>query len=181
MQKLLIVGLGNPSPQYANNRHNIGFMVLDALASHLGIDFHQRSKSHIASLPHLILCKPMTFMNASGEAVRELQDYYKLQDFLVVHDDLDLALGALRFKRGGGSGGHNGLKSIDAHCGNDYMRIRCGIGRPQEKSQVSSYVLSDFEESPKELLKASLEAILFFLKERDFIAMMNRFTFKGAK
>lgn len=183
MQKLLIVGLGNPGSQYINNRHNIGFMVLDALASHLGITFnlHQKFKSHIASLPDLILCKPTTFMNHSGLAVQELRDYYRLQDFLVIHDDLDLPLGDLRFKEGGGSGGHNGLKSIDTYCGNDYMRVRCGIGRPQEKSKVSSYVLSDFEETPKELLKISLEAILFFLKERDFVAMKNSFTFKGAK
>lgn len=181
MQKLLIVGLGNPGSQYASNRHNIGFMVLDALASHLGVNFLKKSHSLIALLPDLILCKPMTFMNHSGKAVEELRKDYHLEDFLVVHDDLDLALGELRFKKGGGSGGHNGLKSIDAHCGNDYMRIRCGIGRPQEKSQVSAYVLSDFEETPKELLKASLEAILFFLKERDFVAMRNHFTSKGAK
>lgn len=176
MQKLLIVGLGNPGSQYAQNRHNIGFMVLDALASHFKVSFLKQPHSSIASLADFILCKPLTFMNHSGKAVKELQDRYKMQDFLVVHDDLDLALGELRFKKGGGNGGHNGLKSIDAYCGDDYMRIRCGIGRPEEKSQVSEYVLSNFKETPKELLNASLEAILFFLKERDFVAMRNHFT-----
>lgn len=181
MHKLLIVGLGNPGSQYAHNRHNIGFMVLDILASHFKLRFVKASNFSIASLGDFVLCKPLTFMNHSGEAIRALQREYPIQDMLVVHDDLDLALGELRFKRGGGSGGHNGLKSIDAYCGSDYMRIRCGIGRPENKSQVNEYVLGDFEESPAQLLKNSLEALLFFLENRDFVAMQNRFTLKSLK
>lgn len=180
MRKLLIVGLGNPGSQHARNHHNIGFMILDELASKLGVTFTQSLRSRIAILPDLILCKPMTFMNCSGEAVQALLNYYKLQDFLVVHDDLDIALGELRLKIGGGSGGHNGLKSIDACCGNEYMRIRCGIGRPPQGVDVSAYVLSDFLESPQELIQSSLEVIAFLIEKRDFIATKNYFLSKKA-
>lgn len=180
MQKLLIVGLGNPGSQYSSNRHNIGFMVLDLLASEFDLHFSETRnfKSYIASNQQIILCKPTTYMNTSGEAVALLKNYFKLEEFWVVYDDLDLAFGDLRFKRGGGSGGHNGLKSIDSHCGTDYWRARCGIGRPEEKCDVASYVLSDFESRPKELIKQCVDALKFFVQTGDFQEMQNRFTKK---
>lgn len=183
MQKLLIVGLGNPGPQYRNNRHNIGFMVLDKLAQDLDVKFCESKnlKSYIATTLDLILCKPLTYMNASGEAIRALRDYYDLQEMLVVHDELEIALGALRFKRGGGHGGHNGLRSIDAHCGNDYVRARCGIGRPKEKSQVAHYVLSDFNQAPLSLIQSCVQAVSFFAKNRDLQKLQSTFSLQGER
>lgn len=181
MQKLLIVGLGNPGLQYSFNRHNIGFMVLDALANEFNLEFSETRnfKSCIASNQKIILCKPTTYMNASGEAVALIKNYFKIKEFLVVHDDLDLSFGDLRFKRGGGNGGHNGLKSIDFHCGFDYWRARCGVGRPEEKCDVASYVLSDFESKPRELIKQCVDALKFFVQTGNFQEMQNRFTKKA--
>ncbi|MCE3046866.1 aminoacyl-tRNA hydrolase [Helicobacter kayseriensis] len=181
MQKLLIVGLGNPDPQYLKNRHNIGFMVLDALASELGINFKESKnlKSLLAVSSHCILCKPLTYMNASGNAVHLVRDYYKPSDLLVIHDELEIAFGALRFKRGGGHGGHNGLKSIDASCGNEYVRARFGIGRPPKKEDVAHYVLSDFQEDPSELIEHCIKAISFFVQKGDLHQMQAIYTLKG--
>lgn len=180
MQPLLIVGLGNPKPQYANNRHNIGFMVLDALASNLSLTFKEDKnfKACIAKDSNLILCKPTTFMNLSGEAVQLMKNYFKIEDFFVVHDDLDLPLGELRFKLGGGNGGHNGLKSIDKLCGSEYYRARCGIGRPQSKEMVASYVLSDFPTHPSNLIHSCTQALQEFATSRDFALLQNKFTHK---
>lgn len=183
MQKFLVVGLGNPGSQYSKNRHNIGFMVLDELANHLGITFYESKnlKSCIAIGQEVVLCKPLTYMNASGEAVQLVQSYYKLADFFVVHDELEIPLGALRFKKGGGHGGHNGLRSIDEYCGKEYVRARCGIGRPLEKSQVAHYVLSDFQEIPKELIGFCSEAIQSFVQDRNLQRLQNAFTLQGKK
>lgn len=180
MQKLLIAGLGNPGSQYAKNRHNIGFMVLDVLASELGVKFSESKnlKSYIAVSKNVILCKPTTFMNASGEALCLCQNYYKSNEMLVVHDELEIPYGALRFKRAGGHGGHNGLKSIDIHCGNDYIRARCGIGRPEKKSMIAQYVLSDFKDDPRDLIDACMRAICFFIQNRNLHQVQNLFTLK---
>ncbi|WP_034583401.1 aminoacyl-tRNA hydrolase [Helicobacter pametensis] len=183
MQKLLIAGLGNPGPQYHYNRHNIGFLVLDALASKLDLSFKESKslKSLVASSPSLILCKPLTFMNLSGEAILRCKDYYKIETLLVVHDELEIGIGALRFKRGGGHGGHNGLKSIDQHCGNNYIRARCGIGRPREGGDVAKYVLSDFDANPKDLIEQCTQALLDFINHQNLQMMQNAFTLKGEK
>ncbi|WP_305862994.1 aminoacyl-tRNA hydrolase [Helicobacter cholecystus] len=180
MQPLLIVGLGNPGRQYTNNRHNIGFMVLDNLASNFSLIFKEDKnfKSLIAKNPNFILCKPTTFMNCSGEAVQMIKNYFKVQTFFVVHDDLDLASGELRFKFGGGNGGHNGLKSIDRLCGNEYYRARCGIGRPEKKEDVASYVLSDFTSPPTELISSCTQALQEFLTSKDLILLQNKYTHK---
>lgn len=180
MQPLLIVGLGNPGRQYTNNRHNIGFMVLDALASNLSLSFKEDKnfKACIAKDSNLILCKPTTFMNLSGEAVQMIKNYFKIDTLFVVHDDLDLPLGELRFKLGGGNGGHNGLKSIDKLCGNEYFRARCGIGRPEKKEMVASYVLSDFTSSPSELISSCTQALQEFISSRDFTILQNQYTYK---
>lgn len=142
----LIVGLGNPGLEYQNTRHNIGFRVVDALVQTLKAT-QQSARNFQGELYKsslLLLLKPKTFMNLSGESIQKVLHFYKITDFLVIHDDLDLPFGAIKFKFGGGSGGHNGLKSIDALCTNNYYRIRYGIGKPSTKSQVIHWVLQDF-------------------------------------
>lgn len=147
----IIVGLGNPGPQYAANRHNIGFMAVDAL--HRKHPFGPWSKKFKAQIAEgeiagekVLLMKPQTFMNLSGEAVGEAMRFYKLGpgDIIAIHDELDLPAGKVKLKVGGGHGGHNGLKSLDAHCGRDYKRLRLGIGHPGSKELVHNHVLGDF-------------------------------------
>ncbi|WP_340020669.1 aminoacyl-tRNA hydrolase [Paenibacillus sp. FSL K6-1096] len=147
-----IVGLGNPGPQYAKTRHNVGFMALDQLAARNGITFNQnKCKSVIGegviSGVKTVLIKPMTFMNLSGEAVRAYMDYYKVQleDMIVVYDDLDTELGKIRLRYQGSAGGHNGIKSIIQHTGTQtFNRVRMGISRPEPGFAIVDYVLSAF-------------------------------------
>ncbi|AFL67557.1 aminoacyl-tRNA hydrolase [Sulfurospirillum barnesii] len=151
----LIVGLGNPDFQYKNNRHNVGFMVIDAF-----LDDHPLAekitktsfKGELFKAPSMLLLKPTTYMNLSGESVRSVSDYFKPDQIIVIHDDLDLPFGTVRYKIGGGHGGHNGLRSIDAHIGAEYIRVRIGIGKPLHKSDVAKYVLSDFSMCQREFL-----------------------------
>ncbi|HZB36762.1 MAG TPA: aminoacyl-tRNA hydrolase [Beijerinckiaceae bacterium] len=147
----LFVGLGNPGARYAGNRHNIGFMTVEAIARAHGAPHWRRRFSGAATEAVLggqrvLLLKPETYMNDSGRAVAEAQRFFKipLPDIAVFHDELDLAPAKLRVKTGGGNAGHNGLRSITAHCGNDYRRVRIGIGHPGDKHLVHPYVLSDF-------------------------------------
>tara|TARA_R110002050_G_scaffold55954_7_gene125879 strand:- start:3717 stop:4457 length:741 start_codon:yes stop_codon:yes gene_type:complete len=163
---LLIAGLGNPGPQYARNRHNVGFMAADAIARrHSFSGFSKKFRGEIAegtlAGEKVLLLKPMTFMNLSGDSVGEAMRFYKLgpADIIVVHDELDLAPGKLKLKTGGGNGGHNGLKSIDAHCGKDYKRLRIGIGHPGHKDRVNPHVLGDFAKSDQDWLQPLLDAI----------------------
>ena len=147
----LIVGLGNPGSRYARNRHNIGFMAAEAIARRHGFAaFRSRFKGElaegtIAGARRLVLC-PQTFMNASGEAVLAAMSFYKIVpgEIVVIHDEIDLKPGKLRVKRGGGSAGHNGLRSIDAMVGADYWRVRIGVGHPGIKELVQPYVLQNF-------------------------------------
>lgn len=148
---LLLVGLGNPGAKYAGNRHNIGFMAVDEVAArHRASPWRARFQGEACEVTlgveKAILLKPLTFMNESGRAVRAAMDFYKmaLDSVFVFHDELDLPPAKLRLKKGGGSAGHNGLKSITAHCGNEYKRVRLGIGHPGDKALVHSYVLNDF-------------------------------------
>jgi PTH1 family peptidyl-tRNA hydrolase len=150
----LFVGLGNPGRAYAGNRHNIGFMVVDALArEHNFPPFRVRFKGLASEMTlagdKVILLKPETYMNESGRAVQEAARFYKIPpaNIIVFHDDLDLAPGKLRVKLGGGNAGHNGLRSISECIGNDYRRVRIGIGHPGDKDRVHDYVLSDFAKS----------------------------------
>jgi PTH1 family peptidyl-tRNA hydrolase len=152
----LLVGLGNPGARHAGNRHNIGFMVVDAIAKRHGFAPWRRRFQGVATEGTLggkktLLLLPGTFMNESGNAVGEAANFYKigLDDIAVVHDELDLAAGKVRIKRGGGVAGHNGLRSISAHIGNDYKRVRIGIGHPGDKNIVHSFVLSDFAKSER--------------------------------
>jgi len=150
----LFVGLGNPGARYAGNRHNIGFMAVEAIARAHGATPWRRRFSGAATEAVLggqrvLILKPETYMNDSGRSVAEAQRFFKIElsDMVVFHDELDLAPAKLRVKIGGGNAGHNGLRSITAHCGNEYRRVRMGIGHPGDKALVHPYVLSDFARS----------------------------------
>jgi PTH1 family peptidyl-tRNA hydrolase len=150
----LFVGLGNPGSRYARNRHNIGFMAVDEIARvHNAGPWRKRFQSEAADAviggEKVLLLKPQTFMNLSGQAVGEAQNFFKipLKDVTVFYDELDLPPAKLRVKIGGGNAGHNGLRSISAHCGNDYRRVRLGIGHPGHKALVQGHVLGDFAKS----------------------------------
>ncbi len=144
----LVVGLGNPGPTYAHNRHNIGFMVCDQLAGGAG-DWREKFNGHWTRLTlggqDTLLLKPQTYMNRSGTSVAAAATFYKVPpaEVIVVHDELDLPFGAVRVKVGGGHAGHNGLRSIFEHFGKDFIRVRCGIGRPVH-GEVADFVLGDF-------------------------------------
>ncbi|MFI1798918.1 aminoacyl-tRNA hydrolase [Streptomyces sp. NPDC020379] len=152
----LIVGLGNPGPEYAANRHNVGFMVADLLAGRLGAKFKaHKSRAQVVegrlgapgpSSRRVVIAKPMSFMNLSGGPTAALRDFYKVpvERIVAVHDELDIDFGQLRLKLGGGDNGHNGLKSITKAMGPDYCRVRFGIGRPPGRMQVADFVLKDF-------------------------------------
>ncbi|MEO0622094.1 MAG: aminoacyl-tRNA hydrolase [Pseudomonadota bacterium] len=162
----LLVGLGNPGAKYAGTRHNIGFMALDAIASEQGFGpWRSKFQAEIAegriAGEKILLVKPQTFMNESGRAVGEAARFHKVPptDVIVFHDELDLAPGKIRVKEGGGHAGHNGLRSIHAHIGADYHRVRMGIGHPGDKSRVSGYVLHDFAVADRIWLTPVLEAI----------------------
>ncbi|WP_025272167.1 aminoacyl-tRNA hydrolase [Haloglycomyces albus] len=164
----LIAGLGNPGKKYANNRHNVGFMVADKLAERHNSPFARvkrlRAEAAEARLgiggPRLLIVKPLTFMNLSGEAIGPLAKYFSIppESILVIHDELDIEYGRLRIKSGGGEGGHNGLKSISKVLGTkDYTRLRCGIGRPPGRMDVVDYVLKDFASAERSELDLNLE------------------------
>ncbi len=150
----LFVGLGNPGARYARNRHNIGFMAVEAIArAYAAAPWRRRFQGSATEATlgreRVLILRPETFMNESGRAVAEAQRFFKidLADVTVFHDELDLAPAKLRVKIGGGNAGHNGLRSITAQCGNEYRRVRMGIGHPGDKDLVHPYVLSDFAKS----------------------------------
>ncbi len=162
---LLFAGLGNPGPRYAGNRHNIGFLVLDAIhRRHRFSPWRRRFQGETSEGDlggeKVLLLKPMTFMNDSGRAVGEAQTFYKiaLDGVTVFHDEIDLATAKLRVKTGGGNAGHNGLRSISAHIGNEYQRVRIGVGRPATPEQVQSYVLNDFDKDERDWVEAICDA-----------------------
>jgi PTH1 family peptidyl-tRNA hydrolase len=164
---LLWVGLGNPEPGMARNRHNIGFMALDVIASRHGFNpWRQRFKGLVAEGTiggrKILALKPMTYMNLSGESVRAAATFYKLpvEDIVAFHDELDLVPGKLRVKQGGGAAGHNGLRSMDRMLGSpNYWRVRLGIGHPGEKDRVLGYVLGDFGKDDRDWLQCLLDAV----------------------
>jgi peptidyl-tRNA hydrolase, PTH1 family len=176
---LLLVGLGNPGPRYAANRHNLGFMVVDALARRYGFApprarFHGLIREGEIAGERMLALRPETFMNDSGQAVSEAMRFYKLEpaQVVVVHDEIELVPGKLRVKRGGGAGGHNGLRSLDAHIGPDYWRVRLGVGHPGNPDLVHHYVLSDFFKEERPLFEKLAEAVVeaFPLLVRDLVA-----------
>ncbi len=163
---LLLVGLGNPGERYAGNRHNIGFMVLQAIAKRHGIGPWRRRFQGLACEGPIggvrsLLLRPTTYMNESGRAVADAARFYKvaLADVIVFHDEIDLPPGKVRVKVGGGIAGHNGLRSISAHIGNDYRRVRIGVGHPGNKDFVQLYVLNDFAKSERPWVEAIIEII----------------------
>ncbi len=158
----LIVGLGNPGKKYLKNRHNAGFLALDFLIDKFNASkISSKFKGELFKSDNYFFLKPLTYMNLSGESVLSVKNFYKINNdnIIVIHDDIDLKLGALRFKKGGSSGGHNGLKSIDNLIGNDYYRIRIGIGRPERKEDVINYVLNDFDEKEMQCVEKTFENI----------------------
>ena len=156
---LLFVGLGNPTQDSQNNRHNIGFKIIDAINTKFGLSKQKPKFKGLLTTGNIgtkkvYAIKPLTFMNNSGICIRELIEYFKMnaEDVIVFHDDLDLDLGKIKAKFGGSSAGHNGIASIDKFIGKDYSRVRIGIGKPDNKISVSEYVLNDFNDEEKEKL-----------------------------
>jgi PTH1 family peptidyl-tRNA hydrolase len=182
---LLIVGLGNPGTQYENTRHNIGFKVIDKLVNDLGARDVTKNAFYgeLFKSPNFLFLKPTTFMNLSGKSVQAVKNFYKieLEDIVVVHDDIDLPFSALRFKNGGGHGGHNGLRSIDAMIGKEYTRVRMGVGKPEYKSQVADYVLSNFTAEEDKLLNRWIEHTAEAVKElnvKDLNEVKSKYSLK---
>jgi peptidyl-tRNA hydrolase, PTH1 family len=162
----LLVGLGNPGAEYARNRHNIGFMAVDAIRSRHGIPPWRRRFHGVATEGELagervVLLLPGTFMNESGLAVAEAAHFYKIGtgDIVVFHDEIELPPGKVRVKTGGGNAGHNGLRSISSHVGNDYCRVRIGVGHPGVKELVHNHVLSDFAKADRPWVEAVCDII----------------------
>ncbi len=181
---LVITGLGNPGLKYAHNRHNIGFMAADAIVRRHNFGpwvkkfSGEVSEGTLDGVKVLVL-KPLTFMNDSGRAVAAAMQFYKLdlKDVVVIYDELDLVPGKVRVKTGGGSGGHNGIKSIDQHCGKEYRRVRLGIGHPGNKEQVHNHVLGDFHKIDKDWVDPLMDAVsdaASLLLSQDENAFANR-------
>ena len=157
---MLFVGLGNPTPNSQNNRHNIGFKIVDAINQKFGLSKQKPKFKGLLTTGKIqekkvYVIKPLTFMNNSGICIRELLEYFKIEaeDVIVFHDDLDVEFGKIKAKFGGSNAGHNGIASIDKFIGKDYSRVRIGIGKPKEKTSAADYVLKDFNDEEKENLK----------------------------
>lgn len=162
---LLLVGLGNPGAEYARNRHNIGFMAVEDIARRHGFSpwkkrFQGQTADGTVAGEKVLALEPLTFMNLSGQSVGAALQFFKLkpEQVVVFHDELDLPPGRIRVKKGGGHGGHNGLRSIDAHIGKDYWRVRLGIGHPGDKNGVSNYVLHDFAKAEQAWVEPLIDA-----------------------
>jgi PTH1 family peptidyl-tRNA hydrolase len=185
---LLLVGLGNPGAGYQGHRHNVGFMAVDAVARAHSFgaprlrfrgEVREGTLTSAKGSTKTLILKPMTYMNESGNAVREAVDFFKLElsDVVVIYDEIDLAPGKLRAKAGGGNAGHNGLRSISAHIGNDYRRVRIGVGHPGIKELVHMHVLHDFAKSDREWLDPLIDAIAQaapYLADGDDAGFMNK-------
>ena len=186
----LIVGLGNPGAKYARNRHNIGFMAVEQIAAdhHFGpwkSKFQGSLSEGRFGSTRAVLLRPETFMNKSGDSVAAAMRFYKLEpeDVVVLHDELDLAPGKVKFKMGGGHAGHNGLRSIHSHLGPDYGRVRLGVGHPGHKDRVAGYVLSDFAKAEADWLDDMLRGIsdgAAHLAEGDNAKFMNAVSLRTA-
>lgn len=188
----LIVGLGNPGPEYAHNRHNVGFLVADEIARQLDASFSRmQSEALIASAHHseqrLVLAKPRTYMNRSGGSVRGLLRFYKapLEKLLVIYDDVDLPFGGLRLRAEGGSAGQKGMKSIIENLGGQsFARLRVGVGRPKGRMRTPDHVLQDFSRAEQKelsfILERAAEAALTFVDE-GIVAAMNKFNAKESE
>ncbi|MBN2504512.1 MAG: aminoacyl-tRNA hydrolase [Bacilli bacterium] len=179
----LIVGLGNPGRKYAKSKHNIGYICVDAYADAEKLKFRKETKflGETALISNVILLKPKTFMNLSGNSVKAVSDFYRIpvENILVISDDVDLPFGKIRLREKGGSGGHNGLKHIMSALGNDgFKRLRVGIGR-DDSTEVKDHVLSDFSKAEirelKDLTPTLIQIIDAYANGDDFVSIMNRF------
>ena len=157
---MLLVGLGNPTPDSNDNRHNVGFKIIDAINIKFGLSKHKPKFKGLLTTGNInekkvYAIKPLTFMNNSGICIRELIEYFKIEaeNIIVFHDDLDIDFGKIKTKLGGSSAGHNGIESIDKFIGKEYSRVRIGIGKPNDKISVSDYVLKDFDDEEKQELE----------------------------
>ncbi|TKX32566.1 aminoacyl-tRNA hydrolase [Campylobacter aviculae] len=179
---ILVVGLGNIGEEYKNTRHNVGFMLIDLILKDQNFTnlSNSKFKGELFKIDSsLLLLKPSTYMNNSGISVKAVKDFYKCERLIVIHDDIDINLGALRFKKGGSSGGHNGLKSIDSLCGNDYERVRIGVGKGEN---VISHVLGQFKDEEKIILDKILEhskKALFELIEKDLSSVSSLYSLRA--
>jgi PTH1 family peptidyl-tRNA hydrolase len=181
---LLLVGLGNPGPEYANQRHNIGFMAVEEIVRRHGfgpwrVKYQGLGAEGTVDGVKVLALKPQTYMNLSGQSVAAAALFYKIapEQIVVIHDELDLRPGKLRIKRGGGTAGHNGLRSIDAHLGPDFVRVRVGIGHPGEKHLVHGYVLHDFGKEERVRMNALIDAMAEafpLLAKGDGVGFMNK-------
>ena len=167
---LLLVGLGNPSPENENNRHNIGFKIINAINQKFSLSKQKPKFKGLLTTGNIgdkkvYAIKPLTFMNNSGICIRELIEYFKIDsaDVIVFHDDLDINLGKVTVKFGGGSAGHNGIESIDKFIGKDYSRVRIGIGRPERKNMVTDHVLDNFTDDEENSITELTENIVEYL------------------
>jgi len=181
---LLLVGLGNPGAKYARHRHNVGFMAVDAIGDVNGFGpartkFQGEIRDGALGGEKALILKPQTYMNDSGRSVGEALRFYKLEptDVIVFYDELDLAPGKVRVKMGGGHAGHNGIRSISSHIGQDFKRVRIGIGHPGDKKRVHSYVLSDFPKAELDWVERTVNAVadaVPYLVEGDDAGFMTR-------
>lgn len=193
VKMIIIAGLGNPGKEYVNTRHNVGFMAIDALASKYGIDVNEKKHKAIIGKgtingQKVILAKPQTFMNLSGESLRELADYYKPEvetQVIVVYDDITLDVGGIRVRKKGSAGGHNGMKSIIAHLGTEnFQRVRVGIGEKPARMDLADWVLSRFSKEDLATLEDSLgEAVdaVTMLTEGGIDEAMNKYNRKVSR
>jgi len=163
---LVLVGLGNPEAKYKLNRHNVGFMAIDSIVARYKLaPYKTKFQSQLVTKKindtPIIFSKPQTFMNLSGKSIGNILNFYKLkcENVIVIHDDLDLSVGTVKTKIGGGSGGHNGLKSLDSIIGKNYRRLRIGIGHPGDKTLVNNYVLGDFSKSENVIINILIKNI----------------------
>ena len=179
---ILVVGLGNIGKEYEDTRHNVGFMLIDLLLKEGNFTnlTNSKFKGELFKMGSSLLLKPHTYMNNSGLSVKAVNDFYKCERIIDVHDDIDINLGALRFKRGGSSGGHNGLKSIDNLCGSDYERVRIGVGKGEN---VISHVLGKFRAEEELILSKVLEhskkALLELIRNDDLSAISSKYSLKA--
>jgi len=164
---MLLVGLGNPTPDSNNNRHNVGFKIIDAINTNFGLSKQKPKFKGLLTTGNIsnkkvYAIKPLTFMNNSGICIRELIEYFKIdpENVIVFHDDLDVDFKKIKAKFGGSSAGHNGIESIDKFIGKDYTRVRVGIGKPEKKIEVSDFVLTNFSEEEKEELGKVIQNII---------------------
>ena len=176
----MVVGLGNPGTKYKKNRHNVGFMVLDKLASDAGISFSKKTHYEFAAGRGFILIKPRTYMNRTGLAVTSVLSSYRISEIIVISDDINLPLGSMRFRYKGGAGGHNGLKSITSYLGTDeYKRFRIGVGSPEIETDLADHVLSNFSakegKSLDKVISMANELLDIYLEE-DFESMLNHYS-----